>query len=95
MLSQAAQMKKIMPAPVKNIPREQPTSTMVTLGRNKLVWYKHVIFSCYMNEYKIKKLAKLSFLLCICTIEIQALLFNLTIPGRHLQKVQWIILLMM
>ena len=35
LLSQAAQMKKVMPAPVKNIPREQPTSTMVTLTRNK------------------------------------------------------------
>ena len=37
MLSQAAQMKKVMPAPLKNVPREQPTSTMVTLGRSKLV----------------------------------------------------------
>jgi len=41
MLSQAAQNKKIMPAPVKNIPREQPTSTMVTLGKSKLV---HVLY---------------------------------------------------
>ena len=43
MLSQAAQMKKVMPAPIKNIPREQPTSTMVTLGKNKLVWNKSVL----------------------------------------------------
>ena len=39
MLSQAAQNKKIMPAPVKNIPREQPISTMVTLGKSKLVFH--------------------------------------------------------
>ena len=37
MLSQAAQMKKVMPAPIKNIPQEQLTSTMVTLGKSKLV----------------------------------------------------------
>jgi len=41
MLSQAAQNKKIMLAPMKNIPREQPISTIVILGKSKLV---HVLY---------------------------------------------------
>ena len=49
MLSQAAQMKKVMPAPLKNVPREQPTSTMVTLGRSKLVGIK--IYVASSKEY--------------------------------------------
>ena len=37
MSSQAAQMKKVMPAPIKNILREQPISMMITLGKSKSV----------------------------------------------------------
>lgn len=76
MLSQAAQMKKVMPAPVKNIPREQPASTMVTLGKNKLV---------EENAYIAKLLQKnMNYL----SVETQALLVKLIVPEKPLRGVQ-------